>query len=47
MTRSKLGEIDEQIARLEKMKSVLAMLTACECPTLYACGRALRDQGRC
>ena len=47
MTRDKLGEIDEQIARLEKMKNVLAMLTDCECPSLDACGRALREQGRC
>ena len=47
MTRDKLAEIDEQIARLERMKSVLAMLTGCECPTLEDCGRALRDQGGC
>lgn len=47
LTRDKLGEIEDQIARLEKMKSVLAMLTSCECPTLEDCGRALRDQGGC
>lgn len=47
MARHKAKELDEQIAELEKMKTVLARLTECDCPTLEDCGRALRARGKC
>ena len=47
MTRDKVTEIDDRIAQLEKMKSLLTMLTACDCPTLEECGRALRAGNDC
>jgi len=44
LTRDKLEEIDERIAKLEDMKRVLEMLQGCECPTLDDCGRTLCER---
>ena len=43
----KRREIDEKIAQLERMRSLLATLSRCDCPTLEDCGRALRSGSGC
>jgi MerR family transcriptional regulator, redox-sensitive transcriptional activator SoxR len=45
LTRAKLGELDERIAEAERMKGVLRVIGRCRCPSLAACGRALRSEG--
>ena len=38
----KLSELEARIAEVERMKRVLQAVTACECPTLEECSRAIR-----
>jgi MerR family redox-sensitive transcriptional activator SoxR len=37
----KLIELDERIAQAERMKNVLRMVMACECPTFSDCSQAI------
>ena len=36
------SELEQRIAEAERMKQVLELLMACECPTLDDCARGLR-----
>lgn len=38
----KLVELDQRIAEAERMKTLLAVLTRCECPTFEDCSRAMK-----
>lgn len=42
LAAGKLHELDGRIAQLERMRELLGTLSACDCPTLEDCGRALR-----
>jgi len=39
----KLGELEERIAEVERMKRVLEAVATCKCPTLEACAEAIRQ----
>ena len=41
LAREKIVEIDRRMEALERMKTLLGALVACDCPTLDDCGRAL------
>jgi len=42
LARDKVAELDRRIAEASRMKAMLGVLVACDCPTLGDCGRALR-----
>jgi len=44
LAAGKLAELDRRLEELARMKRLLAVLVACECPTLDDCGRALQKQ---
>jgi MerR family transcriptional regulator, redox-sensitive transcriptional activator SoxR len=42
LAHDKLAELEQRIAEASRMKELLGVLAACECPTLEECGRTLR-----
>lgn len=44
LAERKLEELDRRIEEAERMKTVLAALSACSCPSLDECARALDAQ---
>jgi len=42
LARSKLAELEQRIAEVERMKRVLEAVTRCDCPSLEDCSRAIR-----
>jgi MerR family redox-sensitive transcriptional activator SoxR len=45
LAEAQLPELDRRIAEAQRMKDVLERMTACECPTLEECSRAIRAAG--
>ena len=43
LAADKLGELENRIAEVERMKRVLEVVTRCDCPTLEECSRAIRQ----
>jgi MerR family redox-sensitive transcriptional activator SoxR len=44
LAEGKLAELDRRLEEVSRMKRLLAVLVACECPSVDDCGRALRDE---
>jgi MerR family redox-sensitive transcriptional activator SoxR len=43
LAEKKKDELDRRISEARKMRELLDILTGCECPTLDACARGLRE----